>query len=165
MTFSPPKIGTVQLASGGRIGLIAMPGRDGSFDADVENMIAWRPDHVVSLADPAELQSAGAAGLGNRLTARKIRWAHFPIADFGVPDASAHRAWDALSTALSDDLAEGRSVLLHCQAGLGRSGMIALKLMVMAGEDPAAALARLRLARPGAVETDAQLAWAIRKDL
>jgi len=38
--------------------------------------------------------------------------------------------------------------------------MIALRLLVERGEDASSALARLRAARPRAVETDAQLAWA-----
>jgi hypothetical protein len=38
--------------------------------------------------------------------------------------------------------------------------MIALRLMVERGEPAEAALARLRAARPGAVETAEQLAWA-----
>jgi hypothetical protein len=38
--------------------------------------------------------------------------------------------------------------------------MIALRLMVEDGEAPDAALARLRAARPCAVETNAQMRWA-----
>ncbi len=38
--------------------------------------------------------------------------------------------------------------------------MAVLRLMVEAGEDPDAALARLRAVRPCAVETGAQLTWA-----
>ena len=39
--------------------------------------------------------------------------------------------------------------------------MAALRLMVEAGEDGVAALARLREMRPCAVETEAQMAWAL----
>jgi hypothetical protein len=38
--------------------------------------------------------------------------------------------------------------------------MAALRLMIKAGEDPDAALKRLRAVRACAVETDAQLLWA-----
>ena len=57
-------------------------------------------------------------------------------------------------------LARGEGLLLHCRGGQGRSGMIALRLLVERGEAPDAGLTRLRQARPGAVETAAQLAWA-----
>jgi len=58
-------------------------------------------------------------------------------------------------------LQTGGSVLVHCKGGCGRSGMAALRLMVEAGEDPHLAFARLRDVRPCAVETEAQLAWAV----
>jgi hypothetical protein len=44
--------------------------------------------------------------------------------------------------------------------GCGRSGTALLRLMVESGEDPIPALTRLRAARPCAVETPAQFAWA-----
>ena len=52
-------------------------------------------------------------------------------------------------------------VLIHCKGGCGRSGMVALRLMIEAGEAPDEALARLRSVRPCAVETDAQMRWAM----
>jgi protein-tyrosine phosphatase len=44
--------------------------------------------------------------------------------------------------------------------GCGRSGTAALRLMVEAGENPKAALQRLRAVRPCAVETPEQFQWA-----
>jgi protein-tyrosine phosphatase len=55
---------------------------------------------------------------------------------------------------------EGGSILLHCRGGQGRSGMIALRILVERGEEVSVALTRLRSERPGAVETEAQLIWA-----
>src|SRR5690606_33735699 len=54
----------------------------------------------------------------------------------------------------------GGRVLVHCLGGCGRSGMVALRLMIGAGETPEVALRHLRGVRPCAVETEAQLAWA-----
>ena len=51
-------------------------------------------------------------------------------------------------------------MVVHCMGGCGRSGMILLRLMIDAGETPDSALARLRTARPCAVETKAQMRWA-----
>jgi len=49
---------------------------------------------------------------------------------------------------------------VHCRGGCGRSGMIALRLMIEIGEAADDALARLRAVRPCAVETPQQLRWA-----
>ena len=47
----------------------------------------------------------------------------------------------------------GESVVVHCRGGLGRTGLIAVRLLVELGESPVSALVRVRAARPGAVET------------
>ena len=49
------------------------------------------------------------------------------------------------------------------RAGRGRSGMIALRLMIAGGERPVAALKRLRAVQPEAVETPGQMNWATGK--
>ena len=47
----------------------------------------------------------------------------------------------------------GESVVVHCRGGLGRTGLVAARLLVELGESPVSALVRVRAARPGAVET------------
>lgn len=64
---------------------------------------------------------------------------------------------------LAARLARGERIALHCLGGCGRSGMIALRLMVLSGEAAGRALERLRAARPCAVETEAQRVWASRE--
>jgi protein-tyrosine phosphatase len=53
-------------------------------------------------------------------------------------------------------LLRGDKVLVHCAAGLGRTGMLVARLLVDAGLSPAEAIARVRRARPGTIETRAQ---------
>ncbi len=118
----------------------------------------FAPALVVSMTETAEMAGLGAADLPEWLTAQGIRWLHFPVADYQTPPANAD--WRSLSAQVHAALAPGARVLLHCRGGLGRSGMVALRLMIEAGEDPDRALARLRAARPGAVETPQQEAWA-----
>ena len=48
-------------------------------------------------------------------------------------------------------------------AGLGRSGMIAAKLLTACGAEPAEAIGLVRRARPGAIETPAQEAYVLRE--
>jgi atypical dual specificity phosphatase len=44
-------------------------------------------------------------------------------------------------------------VAVHCAAGLGRTGTVLAAYLVARGEEPRAALARVRDLRPGSVET------------
>jgi len=104
------------------------------------------------------MEELGAGDLPRWLKAKRLRWVHFPVVDFQAPRDGAD--WSVVSVPAAQLLDWGGTVLLHCRGGLGRSGMVALRLMIESGEDPAAALARLRAARPGAIETEPQLAWA-----
>jgi len=153
-------IATLDLESGGRIGVCPLPGRDGDLDADLETVRRWGPAIVVSMTERDEMQVCGAGRLDEALAGLGAAWAHLPIRDYGGPEGASNEAWPALSARLHACLDRGDGVLLHCRGGRGRSGMIALRLLVERGAAPEAALARLRRERPGAVETDGQFAWA-----
>ena len=158
----PFRIGTVELgASAGRIGICRLPGAGGGLEPDLGAIGKWQPAIVVSMTEAAEMAMLGAGDLPERLEGIGAIWRHFPVVDFGTPAPDA--SWAALSAELHKSLESGQNVLLHCRGGLGRSGMVALRLMVERGEAVEQALTRLRAARPGAVETKAQLAWASRK--
>ena len=119
---------------------------------------ALAPALVLSLTETAELRALGAADLPDWLAAHGIGWAHFPVPDFQTPPPGSD--WPALSVRARAVLDSGGTLVVHCRGGCGRSGMIALRLMAEAGEPPVEALARLRAARPGTVETEAQYRWA-----
>jgi protein-tyrosine phosphatase len=145
---------------GGTLALCPMPGRDGVYAADLAELLAFAPALVLSMTPADEMVAGGAADLPADLAAAGIDWVHLPVADFGVPGAMTAALWPKVSARARAVLAGGGRVLVHCHGGCGRSGMAVLRLMVEAGEAPGPALARLRAARPCAVETGAQEAWA-----
>lgn len=148
--------------AGGRLALAPLPGRGGTFDADLADLIRWSPDMVISMTTGAEMAAKGAATLGAEMTGRGTLWHHLPIPDYGIPEGDTAARWPMVAKAARAVLAQGGRVLIHCMGGCGRSGMAALRLMVETGEAPQAALARLRAVRPCAVETPDQMAWASR---
>ena len=146
-------------AGGGLIGLCPMPGRAGDYAGDLAAVLSWAPGLVVTMATAAEL-ALGAEALPADLAAAGIAWRHLPVADFAAESIALGDGWAGVSAEARGMLASGGRVLFHCLGGCGRSGMAALRLMVDCGEAPEAALARLRRARPCAIETDEQLRWA-----
>lgn len=143
--------------SGGDLAISPMPGRTRHYSTDWERLVEWRPDLVLTMTTQAELDRKGAGSLGVDLNNLNIGWLHLPVVDFGVPEGLD---WPRVRDEVLPVLSKGGRVLVHCFGGCGRSGMMALRLMIAAGEGPDAALARLRAVRPCAVETDAQMAWA-----
>lgn len=157
----PFEIATLDVEGGGRIGICPLPGKGDSFEVDLAAVLSWEPVLVLSMTEISEMEAAGSASLGGRLDCAGVEWVHLPVRDYGGLSGERAQAWPDLSCRLHDHLNTGKGVLVHCNGGQGRSGMIALRLMVERGEDPDTALRRLRTARPGAVETDEQHAWAL----
>jgi atypical dual specificity phosphatase len=78
---------------------------------------------------------------------------HIPIIDFNAPTL------DQYNTAvrfLDTSQADGRTPLVHCAMGYGRTGTILAAHLIIQGESTMDAIAEVRRARPGAIETQEQ---------
>lgn len=147
-------------AGNGILGICPIPGRSGDYREDLETLLDWAPDMVLTMTTTREMDSFGAADLGRDLTQAGVIWHHLPIQDFGAPTTKIITSWEGISPTAHRILTQGGKVLAHCKGGCGRSGMMLMRILCETGEDPATALTRLRAARPCAVETDAQKDWA-----
>jgi ADP-ribosylglycohydrolase len=107
------------------------------------------------------MSALGLRDLGDVVELLGMDWYHVPIADFGVPDATAEARWRHSSLRLRRDLSRGGAVVFHCKGGLGRTGTLAARFLIDMGEEPEAAVAQVRRARPGAIETKEQLAYVL----
>ncbi|MCK0126770.1 hypothetical protein MWU76_20435 [Gelidibacter sp. F2691] len=147
-------------AGNGTLGICPLPGRTGDYREDLETLIHWAPDMVLSMTTQSEMDSYGAGHMGEDLHSSGVIWHHLPIRDFGAPSDKIAAMWPAISNEAREILDRGGKVLAHCKGGCGRSGMALLRLLCEQGETPDQALTRLREVRPCAVETDAQGLWA-----
>lgn len=144
----------------GILALSPLPGCGGRYREDLALLHEWQPGFAISMTTLAEMVTCGAQDLGADLQEMGTRWVHLPVPDFGIPDPDVDQQWIGASKTALSALEGGGRVLIHCRGGCGRSGMAVLRLMIAAGESPEAALERLRVIRPCAVETDAQMVWA-----
>lgn len=87
--------------------------------------------------------------------APRTRVVRYPIVDLGVP---ADRASFAdLVDEIAADVRGGRTVVVSCLAGHGRTGMTVACALIAAGLGAGEAVALVRATRPGTIETDEQL--------
>ena len=143
--------------TGGRLGLSICRGLGPSgLEGDCRSIAEQGVFRVVSLNEPESRAQLGAAGLADCLAEHHLLWQQFPITNFGVPDAPALALLPGLLDELKHSLTSGKSVLLHCFAGLGRAGTVAALLLIELGLDGQEAIEHVRHYRPGAIESQVQ---------
>ena len=110
----------------------------------------WAPDRIVSLVESQEFEYLGVPQLPEMLSAR-FNWQHWPLRDLGAPTDSQN-SQSAVSEWFTE-LSKGKKILFHCAAGLGRTGTLAARLLIAAGQEPQEAITVVRTARSGTVES------------
>ena len=154
----------------GRIGLTFAPGKkdrfrpwDRDLDADLQRLREhYKVDRLVSLMQAHEYEMLQIANLVERARAHGIAVRRFPIVDVSAPPARAMARFIRMIEAIVDDVRAGRTVVIHCRGGVGRTGLVAASCLVALGHEPGEAIRRVRSARPGAVEVEPQERWVLR---
>jgi protein-tyrosine phosphatase len=127
----------------GRIWLAAMPGRLQPWDEflalarrhGITRVVCLTPHHEVVSLSPAYAQALADAEL-------PFAWQELPMRDLGLAEQAQGFA-DGIA-ALADAVRGGDSVLLHCAAGIGRTGTAAACLLKRLGVPTAQALHDVR---------------------
>lgn len=165
-----PLIDNVKAPGGGRIGLVHCPGTHAAglvpagaamaLEADLVVLAQWGAQALVTLLQPYELTLLGVEDLGERARAQGLAWWHLAVTDGAAPGEAFERAWRSeVGPALHARLDAGGRVVVHCRAGIGRSGSVAARLLVERGVEPESAIVAVRRARPGAIENAEQSRW------
>lgn len=114
---------------------------------------------ILSLLPEAEEAALGMAAEPATCAAEGLTFSRFPIEDFQLPKPGP---FAALVSELAHDLRQGAEVVLHCRAGIGRSGLLAACTLVALGAAPSAAIARVSAARGTEIpDTEEQRAFIL----
>lgn len=82
-----------------------------------------------------------------------LRYLHLPIEDFGVPSQEQVQEFVGFVREMRQ---QRMPVVVHCHAGLGRTGTMLACYLVSTGMTAEQAIAEVRRVRPGAIETSRQ---------
>lgn len=151
-------------SGGGIIALSPLPGAQGDYRGDLDHLASFRPAFVISLVSHVEMLEAGAKSLGQDIQDKGTRWMHLPIKRGEAPNAPVEESWPALSAQLRKAMLGGGRVMIHSRDGGGRAGMVALRLMIEAGEAPDEAETRLDAVQGAASLEPWQRNWSLKAE-
>jgi protein-tyrosine phosphatase len=97
------------------------------FDA-IRALGIWR---VVSLLECAGENVVGLTDEYQQCRSRGIDFIHYELPDRGIP--SNTDKYLALIQFLHDELVGGKDTVVHCRAGIGRTGMVATAILIKYG--------------------------------
>jgi protein-tyrosine phosphatase len=144
----------------GGLWLHGMPGREEPLERVWAQVRVHGIQTIVCLAssDEVRVKSPSYAAALDAMSAPCSVEA-FPIPDFGVPEDP--RAFWGLASEIATQLTRGRRILIHCGAGIGRTGTLATCVLVALGQSPLEAQAAVSTAgsHPETPEQAALVAW------
>ncbi len=141
------------------LGVSQFPGKNlqnifdlSSFSKDLQIIKKQKVKIVVSLLPDNEKNKLG---LDDLIWSKvEVEYIQFPISDFSVPPKKKFNELKKLISFIKKNLMLSKHVLIHCNGGKGRSGMIAaLVLKAMKEKDP---IKKVREKVIGAIETEEQ---------
>ena len=147
----------------GKLGLCGCPGT--LLDSDkqiigIENTLNIFKNHqidiIVSLLETSELKLLGCDNLTKEIKLNNFAWFHFPITDFDIPTKNSLSELNLLLSELEKFLKKEKNIIIHCKAGLGRTGTIASLLLTKLGLSTKNAVHYIRKYRPGSIDTNEQ---------
>ena len=123
----------------------------------------WGADALISLNEAQEFQQLGVPEFPEIAQQQDFDWYHLPIQDFSAPDIIFEDAWLKNSEAILEYISNGSKIIIHCAAGLGRTGTFTAKILTEFGWDPQMAINEVRRVRPGAIERQIQERYIFNK--
>lgn len=165
-SVEPNLIDTVEVPGHpGCMGLVAGPGTrlmqpelaaKKLLPSDLNAATDWGANGLVCLLEYHELSMHGIENLGEEVEARGMWFKHLPIVDMGVPTQDFEDEWAVEGERIRHALRIGERVIFHCYAGLGRTGMMAARILVELGMEHQAAINEVRKTNSRRIQTKGQ---------
>ena len=144
----------------GFLAVMACPTLDAEAPASVANIARLGIKLVVSLLEPGEARTLGLEGERLEARAHGMEFISFPIPDMGLPASVTEFA--SITKTLFAQVNDGSNTLVHCRAGIGRSGLLTAGVLLHAGMNPEEAFAYVSKMRGIRVpETPDQHDWLV----
>jgi len=145
------------------IGFLAVsphPAHSGDAAMMIREFATGEVQQVISLLEQAEAIELGLEKEAALVNEQSMEFLSFPIPDLGLPESVIDFA--GLSYKLFHQVESGINTLIHCRAGIGRSGLLAASILLHGGRSVQQAFAQVSQMRGRQVpETEQQGEWLL----
>ena len=144
-----------------RLAVMPRPRGGDWLDSEMRSFQSVGVNVIVCLLTDEEIAELDLTQEAHCCQAAGMEFVRFPIPDRGLPADEA--AFAQLVAGLCDQIKAGRGVAIHCRQGIGRSALLAARVLCALGESPTKALERIAAARRWDVpDTLEQREWVLR---
>lgn len=153
-----PDIYKVKTINKGFLSVMAKPASGDWIEDEFNGIVNEGINLVVSLLEFHEAYELGLKNEKDLAIANEMDFISFPIKDRGLP--SSIREYLAFTKELYQQITNGKNTVIHCRAGIGRTGMVAAGILLHCGFNPGEAISLISSKRGIQVpDTEDQLAW------
>jgi ADP-ribosyl-[dinitrogen reductase] hydrolase len=173
-TTHPIRIDELQVLNG-CLGLSFCPGKkdvgqltghvwDRDLNADILKIVEWGANIWINLMEDWDIKEVdlNPSFFKEKIESFDIQYIHFPIVDGGIPNFADEELWcKEISPFLLTQLNLGKKIFVHCRGGLGRTGIIASRILFDAqvSSDAKEIMIMVRATRSNAIENITQENW------
>jgi protein-tyrosine phosphatase len=146
----------------GSLAIAPHPSSASSLHFDVEYWASSGIDTVVSLLTDTEEQELDLSNERTVVAENGMNFRSFAVPDMCVPQDLP--AFCELATEIVHLIGRKRRIIVHCWAGIGRSGLLASAVLVLMGHDPETVFDLVTMVRGESVpDTQDQVDWFVEK--
>jgi protein-tyrosine phosphatase len=156
-----PDIYKVESIGSGSLSVMAKPVSGEWIEDEFSGIAQWGIDRIVSLLENHEVYELGLEN--EALLAKKngMEFISYPIPDRGLPRTV--NEYLAFTRRLYHEAAAGLSTVIHCRAGIGRTGIVAAGVLLHCGFEPKDAFEHISKSRGVSVpDTEEQIEWVVK---
>ncbi|MBL7952824.1 MAG: dual specificity protein phosphatase family protein [Flavobacteriales bacterium] len=141
-----------------RIGIMARPRGHEWLDGELQRLREQGVEVLVSLLERAEMEALGLSQEAQLAKRHQVQFLLHPVVDRGVP--SDRRDFMDFIAKVEANFREGKTVVVHCRMGIGRSSLTIAALLMRLGFDAAGAFELISGSRGMVVpDTEDQRQW------
>ena len=156
-----PDIYKVELIGSGSLSVMAKPVSGEWIEDEFSNISMFGIDRIVSLLESHEVYDLGLEMEKALAEKNGMEFISYPIPDRGLPNSIDD--FLRFTKRLYNEAAGGLNTVVHCRAGIGRTGMIAAGVLLHCGFEPIDAFDLISKKRGVAVpDTQEQIDWVVK---